>query len=91
MVVEVAEASIKVAALHELAVAAGVDDLAVVRHDDTVGERDHERSAVARELLEHVEDELFAFDVDLAGRFVEEQDLGVAEDGPGERDALAPG
>ena len=74
---------------------AGVDDLAVVHDDDAVGERDHahavrdhERGAVAGEFFEHLEDELLAFDVDLAGGFVEQQDFGIAEDRAGERDAL---
>ena len=40
-------------------------------------------------LFEHFEDELFAFDIDLARGFVEEQDFRVAENGAGKRDALA--
>ena len=32
--------------------------------------------------------QLLAFDVDLAGGFVEDQDFGIAEDGAGERDPL---
>ena len=64
------------------------DDDAVGQRDHAHAVRDHERGAVAGEFFEHLEDELLAFDVDLAGGFVEEQDFGVAEDGAGERDAL---
>ena len=40
------------------------------------------------ELLEHLVDQLLAFQVDLAGRLVENQDRRVAEDGPGQCDPL---
>ena len=46
------------------------------------------RGAVARECSQHFEDELLAFDIDLAGGFVEQQDFGVAQDRTGQGDAL---
>ena len=44
---------------------------------------------MADELFEHFVDQLLAFDVDLAGRLVEDQNGRVAQDGPGQRDPLS--
>ncbi len=94
-VAEVAEAAVKIAAGDQLVVGARVDNLAMVHDHNAVGQRDHARamgdhegSTVAGEFLQHLEDELFAFKVDLAGGFVEQEDFGVAENGAGERDSL---
>ena len=48
---------------------------------------DHRR-AVANELLQHLVNELFAFQVDLAGGLVQDQDGRIAQDGPRQRDSL---
>ena len=46
------------------------------------------RRAVAGERLQHLLDRLLAFQVDLAGGLVEDQDRRVAEDRPGQGDPL---
>src|SRR6476620_4988737 len=49
---------------------------------------DHQCRAPANELLEGFVDEFFAFEVDLARGFVENQEFGVAEDRAGEQNSL---
>ena len=50
--------------------------------------RDDDRGAVADEGLQHLLDRLLALQVDLAGGLVEDEDGRVAEDRPGQGDAL---
>jgi hypothetical protein len=75
---------------------AAVDDAAEIHHDDPVGQGnrghpvgDHQRRAAVDELLEHAVDELFALQINLARRFVEDQKLGVAQDCSRQENALA--
>ena len=51
--------------------------------------RDHERGAVLRDALQRLLHGRLAFGIERAGRLVEQQDRRVAQDGAGERDALA--
>ena len=57
---------------------ADIGDAALVHYDDPIGQRDHahamrdqDRGSIAREFLQHLEDELLALDVDLARGLVE--------------------
>ena len=74
---------------------ADVDALARLHHHDPVGQiqrrqavGDDDRRPAAGELLQHLMNKLLAFQVDLAGRLVENQDGRVAEDCPGQGDPL---
>ena len=74
---------------------AGADDAAAVDHDDAVGidgggqpMRDHERGAVAHELLERVLHQPLALRIERAGGLVEQQDRRILEDGARDGDAL---
>ncbi len=49
---------------------------------------DHERGPVRHHVLERVLDERLRLRVEMGGGLVEDQDLGVLEDDPGDRDAL---
>lgn len=88
---ELIEAAVKVAASDQVLVLAGVDDATHVHDDDRVGEGDgghpmsnHQGRAAANELLERFVNELFTFEVDLAGGFVEDQEFWIPEDCAGE-------
>ncbi len=79
----------------QFSVSTHVDDHPAVHHDDAVGEGQrresvchHDRGATGGELFESLMDELFTFEIDLTGRFVQDQDLRVSEDRSGERDTL---
>src|SRR5690606_10662362 len=80
----------------ELVVAALFDDGAPVEDDEAVhagdgaeAVGDDEGGAALHQAPQGVLDEELALRVERAGRLVEEQDRGVAQDGPGEGDALA--
>src|SRR3954447_8104694 len=51
--------------------------------------RDHDQRAIAAKFGERFVDQPLAFDVDLAGRLVENQDFGVAEESTGQGNTLA--
>src|SRR3954452_11234328 len=55
----------------------------------TLAVRDHNQRAIAAKLGERFVDQPLAFDVDLAGRLVENQDFGVAEESTGQGNTLA--
>src|SRR3954447_12075774 len=60
----------------------GVRDVRVVRHQD-------DGDPLLRvELLEHLEDLLARARIEVAGRLIGEQERGVIDQGPGDRDAL---
>ena len=66
-----------------------------LHHHDPIGQRQNgqavrneNRGPVAGELFQHLLDRLFALQIDLAGGLVEDQDGRIAEDGPGQGDAL---
>lgn len=72
------------------------NDLAVFEHDDPVefrdrteAMRDHDTCAVFHERIETGLDELFAFAIEGARRFIENQDRSVLEYRPGNSYALA--
>ncbi len=71
------------------------DDGATVEHHNPVGTPngrqpvgDDQHRARPRQVLEGGHDELLGFGVERTGRFVEDQDGGVAQDRPGDRDSL---
>ena len=79
----------------ELVVAAGLGDRTVVKHEDPVGVADraqpvgdHERGPAPQKLIEALLDQPFAFTIEVAGRFIEDEYLGVGEDGPCDRQPL---
>ena len=93
---DLVEAAIERAAGSQLVVGAHVDDPAVPHHHDPIGQRDRPQTvgddqgrSAANELLEDLLDELLAFQVDLAGGLVEDENGRVAEDGAGQGDPLA--
>lgn len=74
---------------------AGFGDFAVADDEDEVGIADSgeavgddEGGAAAHEGVEGVLDEAFAFGIEGAGGFVEDEDGGIAKDGAGDGDAL---
>jgi hypothetical protein len=86
---------IQLAPLNEFLVAATVHDAAAVHHHDPVGLEDGREAvgddqggAALEEPLDGVVDLLLALRVDLAGGFVEDEDRGVTQDRPGDREAL---
>ena len=90
------QAGVGAVAGHELVVAADLDDAAVVEDDDAVGVADgaeavgdDEGGAALLQLLQRLLDEVLALAVERRGGLVEDEDAGVAEDGAGDRDALA--
>ena len=90
-----AQPAIEIASCHQLVMGPDVGDLPMIHHDHPVGQRDHayamrdhERRAIARKFLQHVEDQLLALNIDLACRLVEQQNFGIAEDRAGERNSL---
>ena len=75
---------------------ADLDDAAVFHGDDDVGVgdgaqavRNDERRSAFEQGSQRGLDELFAFGVEIARRFVEDEDLRVGEDGAGDGKALA--
>ena len=79
----------------QLRVRAAFDDPALVEHDDLVGiddgreaVGDDDRRAAARDAVERLLDRRLGAAVERAGRFVEDQDRRVLEQGAGDRDAL---
>ena len=93
--VDLIQPAIETAAGEELLVPGDVDDPAVLHHHDAVGQgqdrktmRDDDCGAVADEFFQHFLNGLLAFKIHLAGGLVEDQDRGVAEDGPGQRNPL---
>ena len=80
---------------HEGFVGAGFGDAAVFEDDDAVGVGDgaeavgdDEAGAAFHERDEAGLDDAFAFGVEVAGGFVEDEDLGVGQHGAGDGDAL---
>src|SRR5438105_7267912 len=74
------------AGVQQLLMRAGRGDAAAVYHDDAVGDLqgvqamgDDEGGPVAHEIAECLMDQRLAFDVGLAGEFVQDEDVGVAE------------
>lgn len=65
------------------------DDEAVHAGDGAQAVGDHEGRTSVHQPPQGVLDQEFALRVQRAGRLVEQQDRGVAQDGPGEGDALA--
>ena len=70
-------------------------DAAIVDHDDAGSDfqriqavGDDESRAVLHELAKSLMDQRFTFDVGLAGEFVQNQDLGIPENRPRQREAL---
>ncbi len=78
------------AVLQQFTVAALLDDLAFVDHDDAVGVaygveavRDDEHGAALADGFHVVMDDAFGFVVERAGRFVKNQDAGMGDERPG--------
>ena len=72
------------------------DDPAAVHHHDAIGGAyrrqpvsDHQRGAALHQPFERLLDQPLAFRVERAGRFVEQQDRRIAQQGPRNRQALA--
>ena len=88
--------AVGIAAADQFVVGAGVDNPALVHDHDPIGQGqrrqavgDDDRGPVTRKLFQHLVDQLLALQIDLAGRFVQDQNRRIAQDGPGQRDALA--
>ena len=71
------------------------DHPAVLQHDDPVGVadrgqpvRDHEAGAPLEQPRERRLDQPLGVAVDACGRFIEDQDLGIGDQGAGEADQL---
>lgn len=71
------------------------DDAPVFKHDDVVGQAhgaetvaDEDGGFAAREDAESGEDLIFGLRVERAGRLIEDEDTGVANEGAGQRDFL---
>src|SRR5690606_18993193 len=84
------------AAAQQFIVRSLVDNASLVHDEDPVDERqrggavrDDQRGAPHQELFERSVEKLFAFLVDLAGSFVEDEDRRVAEDSASQRDPLS--
>ena len=93
---ELVEVGIEPLPLQKLHVRPPLDDPPAVHHHDQVAVehrrepmRDDQRGAAAREPVEGVADQRLALGVERRGRLVEEQDRRVAQDGAGDREALA--
>ncbi|MDT4855897.1 hypothetical protein FQZ97_902700 [compost metagenome] len=90
------QAVVQAASRHQLGMRAGfhdaalVQDQAAVRTDDA-GQpvRQDQRRAAGHQPVERLLDERFVFGVDRGQRFVQDQDGGVAQQGAGDRHALA--
>ena len=81
---------------HQLGVAAGLDDRAVVEDKDAVGMAnraqamgDHERRPAVQQLLEALLDQPLALAVQVAGGFVEDEDPGIGQNGSRDCEPLA--
>lgn len=84
--------------LEELVVGADFDDLAVLEYDDSVAvddgaesvgdDDDGDVAVVGGELVDLLLDEVLALAVEGAGGFVEDEDLGLLDQGPGDGDPL---
>ncbi len=79
----------------KLGMAAALDDLAVIQHQDFVGihhrgkpVRDDQRGAVPGDLAQRALDFAFGAGVQRGRRFVQQQDRRVLQDGAGDGDAL---
>src|SRR5438445_4307685 len=75
---------------------APLDDPASVHDDDDVGVGDrrkpvgdHKAGPPAQEILQRLLNQLLAFRVQVAGRLIQDQDLGSRQDGPGDGQPLA--
>ena len=73
-----------------------LDDAAMVHHQNAIGFEnggqsmgDDQRRAVAHDAFKGTLHRRFTFGVERAGGFVEQQDRRIAQDGPGDGDALA--
>jgi len=83
------------AAREQLLVPTDLEDSPVVEHDDLVGVpdrrepvRDHEDGPALDHPLERRLDLQLGLGVDVRGRLVEDQDTGIAQDRPRQRDPL---
>src|SRR5262245_25068619 len=84
-------AVVAAASLHELLVRAALDDATVFHEQDEVGAADrgeamgdHECGSSLEKRGHRILDELLAFRVEVAGGFVEDEDLRRGQDGPGD-------
>jgi len=75
---------------------AALDNATVFHDDDPIGAADRRKTvaddqhgSVSGEPFQGVLDHVLGFAVDRAGRFIEQQDRRVAEQGAGQRDPLA--
>ena len=88
--------AVSAAAEHQFIVPAALGDSAVFDHQDLVGVADRaeavgddEAGAAGHQRGQRLLDEPFVFRVEVAGGFVEDQDVGIGEHGAGDGDALA--
>ena len=95
-VVQPVEPMVEAAPRQELPVCAGLDDAALVQHDDPVGAAnrgeavgDHHAGASFQQRFQRVLDLTFGIAVDAGGGLVEHQDSRIRDDGAGEADELA--
>src|SRR5262249_25673168 len=79
----------------QFGVSADGGDVALVDHDDAVGDLqrvlavgNHDRGAAAHEFLERAVEQRLAFGIVLAGELVQDEDARIAKNGTGQGDAL---
>ena len=89
------QTSVDVTAGEEFVVGADIENASGVHDEDAVGQpqrgqavRDHDRGSPGDELLQHFVNLMLTLDIDLAGRFVKDEDIRVAQDGAGQGDLL---
>ena len=89
------EPAVEAVRFDEIAVPALLDDPAALHHHDIVGlvhggqaVRDGDRRAAFRQLFQSLAEQRLGFGVERAGGLVEQEHVGVAQDGPRDRQAL---
>ena len=93
---QLGQPAVQPALADQVGMAALLDDAAVVHDQDARGALhgrqsvgDDDRGAVGHHPLQRLLHGNFALGIERAGRLVEQQDGGIAQDGPSQRDALA--
>src|SRR5439155_773757 len=90
------EVGVELAAFEEFGVSSAFRNLSVLEHDDAVGPahgrkpvRDEEGRAALGQSVQGLQQSVFGFDVERAGRLVEDQNGRVLQQGARNRNALA--
>ena len=76
------------ALLHDLAILHHDDGVGVLDRGESVGDADHCLLSLADKLVDGLLDEVLAFGVEGGGGLVEEEELGLSDEGTGDGDSL---